>query len=286
LKVFYCLQIMNSNTRQPPHRQQNPHHRHPQRPASSHYPPQKKSGNITGYQQQQNVHQHTSHKTREPTKPKRPWCVVNQDDIPWKTLDDPENPLLNNPPMPHGMGGRFKSLSTASNNRKRATLGCSLCEVEPGYALYPFHSHATRDEAIYIIDGVATLRWGRKKIQVSTGDYINLPANLETPHQLINTGNILLRYLVLDRKQHDCADIVSFPDSQKTGCLAYTKRGPRVRFFRDATQTGYFEGEEGPGQHLRETSRLPQSRLSALVRNKSELFQNESHGRHKSDFNL
>lgn len=281
---------MNStNSRQQPSFRKNTHSRHHQ---SSHYPA-KNLGNMTagGYQQtpQQHVHTSSHQQKRESIRGKRPWCVLNQDDIPWKTLDDPENPLLNNPPMPQGMGGRFKSLSTASNNRKRATLGCSLCEVEPGSSLYPFHAHATRDEAIYILDGVGTLRWGRKKIQVSTGDYINLPANLETPHQLINTGDALLRYLVLDRKQHDCADIVAFPDSQKTGCLAYTKRGPRVRFFRDSTSTGYFEGEEGPKQHVktRETSRLPQhsSRLSALVTKNSELFQ-DPHLRQKSDFTL
>eukprot|EP00493_Phyllostaurus_siculus_P012196 UN12372 len=91
--------------------------------------------------------------------------------------------------MPKNLGGRFKSLSTAANNNHRSKLGCSLCEVPPGHALYPFHAHACRDEAIYILDGLGTLRLGKRQYEVCKGDYTNLPASVIMPHQLINTGN-------------------------------------------------------------------------------------------------
>eukprot|EP00494_Astrolonche_serrata_P002256 UN02262 len=59
------------------------------------------------------------------------------------------------------------------------------------------------------------------------------------PHQLINTGNKTLRYLVMDRKETTSADVVVYPDSKKTGCIAYSANGPRVAFFRDKDSKGF-----------------------------------------------
>jgi len=199
------------------------------------------------------------------TRANRPHCIVSEEDVAWKTLQDSKNPVLNTPPSPTGFGGRFKSLSTAANGRSRAGLGCTLCEVPPGHALYPFHAHANTDEAMYILDGSGTLRLGKKRFTVESGDYINLKADIYTAHQLINTGDVTLRYLVIDRKAETQCDVVVYPDSKRTGCLVYTDHGPRIRFFEDDTSTGYFHDEPPVSVNTRikrKNSPLPRSMKS------------------------
>lgn len=192
--------------------------------------------------------------------------IVNQKEIPWKSMDDPNNPLLQNPKKPKGIGGVYKSLSTAANGERRSLLGCSICEVPPRHALYPFHAHACRIEALYILNGTGTIRLGDERFSVGVGDYVNLPADISLPHQLLNTGKETLRYLVLDRKEPGSSDVVSYPESNKTAAIAYTEAGPRVRFFNDSDQKGFYDGEPSPPVPR------PSSKLSNLVTKNSGIF--------------
>jgi uncharacterized cupin superfamily protein len=57
--------------------------------------------------------------------------------------------------------GRRKMLSShASDGAPLPKLGCSLCELEPGNTMWPFHYHLGSHEAIYILSGSGTMRFG------------------------------------------------------------------------------------------------------------------------------
>ncbi|NIS08876.1 MAG: cupin domain-containing protein, partial [Candidatus Dadabacteria bacterium] len=62
-----------------------------------------------------------------------------------------------------------KSLSQNSGGQK---LGCSIYEVPPGKSAFPFHYHCSNEEAVYILEGNAELRFGDESYFVSKGDYL------------------------------------------------------------------------------------------------------------------
>eukprot|EP00811_Abedinium_folium_P011424 NODE_20577_length_791_cov_6.153614.p1 GENE.NODE_20577_length_791_cov_6.153614~~NODE_20577_length_791_cov_6.153614.p1 ORF type:complete len:190 (+),score=61.33 NODE_20577_length_791_cov_6.153614:57-626(+) len=141
---------------------------------------------------------------------------------------------------PPGIGGRVKPLSTTANSGQQAQLGCSLCELEPGHALWPQHAHMAVDEAIYVLEGQGMLRRGKDSVPVVPGDYVALPAGrAECAHQLVNTGSTTLRYLCMDRKES--TDVTVYPESGKVGAIC--KNG--AQFFHEADSRQYFDGEPG-----------------------------------------
>ncbi len=50
-------------------------------------------------------------------------------------------------------------------------LGCSHFEVAPGKTAFPFHFHSAVEEAIYVLEGTATLRMGKERVELRAGDY-------------------------------------------------------------------------------------------------------------------
>jgi len=57
--------------------------------------------------------------------------------------------------------GRRKTLSShAADGAPLPKLGCSLCELEPGNTMWPFHYHLGSHEAIYVLSGSGVMRWG------------------------------------------------------------------------------------------------------------------------------
>jgi len=121
-------------------------------------------------------------------------------------------------------------------------LGCSLLQVAPGRAAYPFHSHRANDEMFYVIAGRGELRLGDQRHAVKAGDLVGCPSGgPETAHQLVNTGHEPLRYLAVSTQLDP--EICEYPDSGKVG--AYCD-GPGEGFFhlgrRDA-QVDYWDGE-------------------------------------------
>ena len=117
--------------------------------------------------------------------------------------------------------------------------------MEAGFS-HPFHTHPTREEMIYIIDGAATLRLGNDELQVGAGDVIACPPGSDFPHQLINTGDTVLTYLVVSTM--DYPDISQYPDSNKIGAYANTSGGAqagfRALYVRDKN-VNYYDGEDG-----------------------------------------
>ncbi len=124
-------------------------------------------------------------------------------------------------------------------------LGCSLYEVPPGRRAFPYHAHLGIEEAIYVLSGEGTIRLAGESHPLRAGSYVALLADGKHPHQLVNTGTETLRYLCMSAGADP--EVVVYPDSGKVGVLS--TRGAAegqqryVRFFKDDSAVGYFEGE-------------------------------------------
>ena len=77
-------------------------------------------------------------------------------------------------------------------------LGVNVTAVKPGKAAYPFHSHRANDELFLVLAGSGKLRLGNQRHAVKEGDLIGCAAgDASTAHQLVNTGDMELRYLAV-----------------------------------------------------------------------------------------
>ena len=125
-------------------------------------------------------------------------------------------------------------------------LGYSFFKVPPGKAAFPYHTHSGNEEMIYIIDGEAVLRFGNEEITLKAGSVIACPPGGEYAHQLINTGQSELHYLVVSTM--DYPDLSEYPDSNKVGAYGTSAVGPNVGFralFVRDKNVNYYEGEDG-----------------------------------------
>jgi uncharacterized cupin superfamily protein len=154
------------------------------------------------------------------------------DDVPVSVLDR------------EGFAHRRRPLARAAGGRK---LGCSHMTVPAGRAAWPRHTHAANEEALYILQGQGTLRLGDETLTVSEGDYVALLPG--TPHQLRNTSNADLTYLVLSTMEP--VDITLYPDSNKLGLFAGAAPGGNrderwLEGFHRLSPIEYWADEDGP----------------------------------------
>ena len=127
-------------------------------------------------------------------------------------------------------------------------LGYNITAVPPGKRAFPFHNHRVNEEMFFILEGTGELRFGGETYPVRPGDLIACPAGgRERAHQILNSGDIELRYLAISTKLSP--EIAEYPDSNKFGVLAQfeDKAGgsPRMFFHIDREGEGldYWEGE-------------------------------------------
>ena len=160
--------------------------------------------------------------------------VINQEELDW---------------IRSAKNGRFgvdrKQLGSAARGKE---LGCSLIKLAPGKRAWPFHYHYGNEEAIYILEGSASLRLGGATVAVGTGDYIAMPAGPEGGHQLYNDSQKDVTYLCISTMK--APDVVAYPDSGKIGAIAGSAPGgsPEQRllteFFRAEDAVDYWQGED------------------------------------------
>ncbi len=169
--------------------------------------------------------------------------IVNADQLSW--VDTAEESRAADPAdrdRGRQFGSRAKRLARATHAAK---LGCTLFELLPGKRSFPFHYHLANEEAIYILDGEATLRLGDREIAVRAGDYIALPVGPEHPHQLVNTSNAPLHYLCMSTMQYP--EVAVYPDSHKVAFIN-PSGGPSPGRFRQIQRLGeslpYYDGED------------------------------------------
>lgn len=98
-------------------------------------------------------------------------------------------------------------------------LGYNLTVVPPGKRAFPFHNHRANEEMFFIIEGEGEVRIGREVHPIRQGDIIACPpGGEETAHQIINTGDVELKYLAISTRLSP--EIAEYPDSGKFGILA------------------------------------------------------------------
>ena len=127
-------------------------------------------------------------------------------------------------------------------------LGYNITAVPPGKSAYPFHNHWVNEEMVFILEGMGTVRIGSDKYPIRSGDVVALPpGGKEAAHEIINTGDEVLRYLAVSTKLSP--EIGEYPDSEKFGIFAEAPAGlggkPRLfRFIGHESQSlNYWEGE-------------------------------------------
>ena len=160
--------------------------------------------------------------------------VIQLSEVPVEKINAPEGSAF---------GGQRQRVGAQIGARK---LGYSFFNVPSGKAAFPYHTHSGNEEMIYIIDGEGILRFGKEEIAVTAGSVIACPPGGEYAHQLINTGQGELHYLVVSTM--DYPDLSEYPDSNKVGAYSSPAVGPNVGFralyVRDQN-VNYYEGEDG-----------------------------------------
>lgn len=127
-------------------------------------------------------------------------------------------------------------------------LGYNITAVPPGKRAFPFHNHRINEEMFFVLEGTGEVRIGKAVYPIRSGDIVACPAGgQELAHQVVNTGQVELKYLAVSTKI--TPDIVEYPDSGKFGVLAEYPPGPDgkpqgFRFVgREDRGVDYWEGE-------------------------------------------
>ena len=160
--------------------------------------------------------------------------IINLTEVPVEKINAPEGSVF---------GGSRQRVGIHIGAQK---LGYSFFTVPPGKTAFPYHTHTGNEEMIYILAGSGILRLGKEEIAVHSGTVIACPPGGEYPHQLINTGDQEIRYLVVSTMAYP--DISEYPDSNKIGAYATSAGRPqtgfRALFVRDRN-VNYYDGEDG-----------------------------------------
>ncbi len=157
---------------------------------------------------------------------------------------DPRNVELETWSQGSLYGGRDARLGHTLGLRH---LGLGYSEVEPGKSGCPFHNHHVEDEVFIILEGEGTYRIGNERHPVKAGDILGAPAGgPETAHQLINSGSVTLRYIVVSTKA--ATEICEYPDSGKFLAKTLDPDTGSYRFNQMVSETesiDYWHGEPG-----------------------------------------
>ena len=122
-------------------------------------------------------------------------------------------------------------------------LGFNISICPPGKKVCPFHSHYHEEEMVFILEGEGTLRFGKSEYKLRKGDFVSFPTGgPEVAHQIINTGQVDLKYFALSTKSP--TEIAEYPDSNKVGVYVGTPGARSLKaLFKHDSAVDYFEGE-------------------------------------------
>ncbi|MCD2203550.1 cupin domain-containing protein [Halobacterium sp. KA-6] len=157
--------------------------------------------------------------------------LVNEADLDWTDVADEK------------MRVRRKQLGEAAGSDQ---LGCSLYELPPGEASWPYHYHTANEEALYVLTGTGMLRLDGETQPLRAGDYAALPADESGGHKVINDSEGPLRYLVVSTMNEP--DVTVYPDSGKVGVFVGAPPGGRDErshhgYYRVEDAVDYWDGE-------------------------------------------
>jgi uncharacterized cupin superfamily protein len=123
-------------------------------------------------------------------------------------------------------------------------LGCSLWELPPGEAAYPYHFHYADEELILVLRGRPTLRTPEGTRELSEGDAVRFPLGEEGAHQLLNETGDSATFVTISSSGRP--DVVVYPDSGKIGVGERLPSGGGLReYFRREAAVDYWDREDG-----------------------------------------
>jgi uncharacterized cupin superfamily protein len=168
------------------------------------------------------------------TTEKHPSLVskINETDLDWATVEG------------DGAHIRRKKLAAAADGEE---IGCSLYELPAGEKAWPYHYHTGNEEALFVLDGEATLRLGGEAESLESGDYVALPAREESAHRIVNDSDGMVRYLMVSTMNEP--DVTVYPDSDKVGVFVGAPPGgeserPVHGYYRREDAVDYWTDEE------------------------------------------
>lgn len=124
-------------------------------------------------------------------------------------------------------------------------VGCSLWELPPGEAAYPYHFHYADEELVIVLSGRPTLRTPAGKRELEEGEALRFELGQEGAHQIFNATDHAVTFLAVS--SHGRPDVVIYPDADKIGVGERLPKGGGLRaFFKRDDAVGYFEGENPP----------------------------------------
>ncbi|QAU25574.1 cupin domain-containing protein [Dyella sp. M7H15-1] len=138
---------------------------------------------------------------------------------------------------------RYGEIASKIGARK---LGYRLNVLAPGKRNCPFHSHRVEEEMFVILEGSGELRYGNQHYSIRAGHVIACPTGgPETAHQIINTGEVEMRYLALSNESE--VEVCEYPDSGKYGVFANSDASGAPRpmriLGRPEDSLDYWDGE-------------------------------------------
>jgi uncharacterized cupin superfamily protein len=121
-------------------------------------------------------------------------------------------------------------------------IGCSLWELPPGEAAYPYHFHYADEELVIVLRGRPTLRAPGESRELDEGEVVWFPLGEDGAHQLRNDTNETVTFIALSTSGRP--DVVVYPDSNKIGIGERLPRGGGLRaFFHRERAVDYWDRE-------------------------------------------
>jgi len=125
-------------------------------------------------------------------------------------------------------------------------VGCSLWELPPGQAAYPYHYHYSDEELVIVLSGRPTLRTPEGNRELEEGEALRFGLGEAGAHQIFNASDQTVTFLAVS--SHGRPDVIVYPDANKIGVGERLPKGGGLRaFFKRDDAVGYFEGESFPG---------------------------------------
>jgi uncharacterized cupin superfamily protein len=124
-------------------------------------------------------------------------------------------------------------------------LGCSLFELPPGEAAYPYHFHYADEEIVIVVRGRPSLRTPDGVRELEEGEVVHFPLGEHGAHQLLNRTDETATFVAVSSSGRP--DVVVYPDAGKIGVGQRLPRGGGLRaYFRRADEVDYWDGEQPP----------------------------------------
>jgi uncharacterized cupin superfamily protein len=119
-------------------------------------------------------------------------------------------------------------------------LGGSMCEVEPGSKMWPYHTHFANEEWALVVRGEPTLRTPEGERVLREGDVVCFRRGEDGAHQIRNDSDAPVQVLMLSTRIEP--EIVYYPDTGKMAANDATGEG--IMLARRGPTLDYWEGEE------------------------------------------